>query len=356
MKAYSLRLWPNGEFGLGRYPIGKRPKFSPTKYTQSPSNISWTKTEILGYMGACVAHGYQPEGISDGLCDRHKKTLIEGLPLGLSNATKTHKRSKRGSKGITSYGKKMLRNGCWLLEKAAGVRRIGMFTGTMPPCSQEEEIEIVNNWGEIMRIFTQWLHRRLRVESPQPWVLGCVEVQEKRQARYGGFPLHCHLVFRSRVGKQHIVAKEEFCEAWKRAIVCCVPSVKDLDFSASTRVEQCKKSVASYLSKYMSKGITDNVARNLNPAYELPSTWWYGVGKFKQHIKRLMVYDTGEIASSLWACADPLSKHFIYAGNVLHEHKGISFVVGVYGRVSGSLRAAIQSRDSRRVSAILEAV
>lgn len=321
-----------------------------------PQSYSWTKTELYEYCVEMVRRGFDPSIVLSSLSDMQVETLRGGVALGSSNASKNHTPKSRGSKGLTSYGKKMLRNGCWLLEQTAGVRAIGMFTGTLPPCDAQTQIKICDEWGEILRIFTQWLHRRLAPHTDKPWVLGCVEIQEKRQLKEGGLPLHCHLVFHARKGNTYIVRKEEFREAWERAIVSCVPEAEGLDFQASTRVEQCRKSVASYLSKYMSKGFTSNVARNLDPAYKMPSTWWYGVGGFKRRIKKLMVYETGQIASLVWSGASAKRKHFLYAGEVLHEHEGISFCIGVYGKVSDSLRIAIQQRDEARVSKLISQV
>lgn len=343
MKLYSLRLWPNGEFGLGRYPVGDRPKISMTKYVESPPRVSWTKGEIYAYLAAVVAAGGDAKYAAKNLCPEHKLTLEKGAPLGSSQPTKTHTKLKRGSKGLTSYGAKMLRNGCFMLSRRAGDRNCALLTCTLPPMAVEIEKYISANWGEICRVFTQWVHRRLRAAGGCEWLVGCVEIQEKRMDRQGGFPLHLHLTFQAKKGKEYSVDKSEVSRAWQRAVCCVCPMAAFYDFSCATRIEGVKKSVERYLSKYISKGITDNVVRKIEEGFSLPSTWWYGVGGFKKLIKREIIYDTGNLASAFWKASFKNHRDFVYASTVYIQIKNFEYAVGVAGRIRMSLRNGLAS-------------
>lgn len=344
VKLYSLRVWPNGEFGLGRYPIGERPSIRMGTRSPRPMLYSWTKSELHSYVGEMIRNGHEGSEVLSYLSFEQRCSLGGVCPLGSSDPSNSHKRPPRGSRGITSYGKKMLRNGCYLLEKVRGVRAVGMITCTIPVLPGDGQKHVCERWADILRVFMQWLHRRLKPHCPRPWVLGCTEVQALRMQREGGLPLHCHLVFVARTRKGYIVSKEEFRDAWKRAVLAHCPELADYSFDASTRVEQCRKSVASYLSKYMSKGNADNVIRNVEEGYKVPSSWWHGTGGFKQYIKKAIFYDAGEIAAIVWAGTYRKSNLFTWIRECTKEYDGIPYVVGVCGGMSSTLQALIRAK------------
>jgi hypothetical protein len=207
--------------------------------------------------------------------------------------------------------------------------------------SPEIEKCVSANWSEICRVFNQWVHRRLIAGGGCQWLVGCVEIQEKRMARQGGLPLHLHLVFQARQGKEYSVDKHEVSRAWMRAVCCVVPMAAYYDFSKATRIEGIKKSVENYLSKYISKGITDNVVRKMAEGYCLPKTWWFGVGGFKKLIKKEMIYDTEYLASAFWKASFGSHKDFIYAKTVNTVYDGVEHAVGIAGRIRMSLRNVI---------------
>lgn len=348
MKTYSLRLWPNGEFGMGFYrrmaveplPVGTQPK--------RPQSYSWTASELYSWCIDMVKRGFEPSQILSVLPAIQRKSLEFVDPLGSSNATKTHTTAKRGSKGLTAYGARMLRNGCFMLARRAGTRNCALLTCTLPPMAPEIQKCISANWGEICRVFNQWVHRRLLAAGGCPWLVGCVEIQEKRLDREGGLPLHLHLTFQARTGKEHTINLHEVSRAWMRAVCCCVPMAAYYDFSAATRIEGIKKSVENYLSKYISKGITDNVVRRIAEGYVLPSTWWFGVGGFKKLIKKEMIYDSEVMASAFWRASFKSNPDFIYARVVCSEYDGVEYAVGVTGRIRMSLRNLIACDDHRK--------
>lgn len=348
MKTYSLRVWPNGEFGLGYVRRFNREFTPPEPPSSSDVKYSWTLSELISVEAAIAVYGSMSAAMEKFVPGFYAATLEEITPLGSSNVSNSHKRKPRGSGGITSYGKRMLRNGCYLLEQWAGKRNIAMVTCTLPPGPDGFEQAFSNQWAEIVRIFTQWLHRRLKAAGGCPWVLGCTEVQPQRQARDGGLPLHLHVVFQARVGKQYTLTPSDICAAWERAVVACIPQSECLSFEASTRIEGVKKSVTRYLSKYISKGSTIPAEDLEEQGYKMPSSWWHGVGKFKKAIARLMITTCDEDARMVHDAMYDHPELFGYIGKVFIGKEGEERCIGWYGTVLRPLHRLLRESSNER--------
>lgn len=343
IRLYSLRVWPNGEFSIG-YVNRFRPRpLLTTGLPEKPSSISWTPSEVLTWIGLMIPRGYSVRELLSWLGEKYTRCLQTGDSLGSSELANSHKGAKRGAKGLTSHGRKMLRNGCYLLEKRTGRDRVAMVTTTIPSCAPEIEKEVTREWPEIVRTFTQFINRRLKVAHSCPWVVGCVEIQEKRLEKFGGMPLHLHLVFQSKVKREYILTKSDVLNAWKRAVSSRVPSAESLNWSASTRIEKVKKSVTNYLCKYMSKGVNQNALVSEEQGYVLPSSWWFIVGGLKHEIKRKQIVDTSELASFVWNSTrlDKFKFEWIYQVEV--QAKGSSVCVGVAGKLKGFAMAEVRA-------------
>jgi len=182
------------------------------------------------------------------------------------------------------------------------------------------------------------LSRKLKAAHGCPWVLGCVEIQEKRLEKQGGMPLHLHCVFQSKVGRQYIVSKPDALELWKRAVCARVPLAENLYWGASTRIEKVKKSVTAYMCKYMSKGIIQNVLVSVQEGYTLPSSWWFAVGGVKHEIKKQSVVSTGVLASYLWEMAITSMDSFRWIFPVYIKLGDMEYHVGFTGELSRELR------------------
>lgn len=354
MRAYSLRVWPNGEFGLG---VVKR--FQPQQ--QEEKNDDGGSIPYPETMEGAIAWYGSTSAAFAALCPGLLETVLEEVtiapqesPLGLSNGSNSHTPKKRGLKGLTTYAKRMLRNGCYLLEKWAGKRNCALLTCTLPDYPEEIYKAVTHAWPEIVRVFTQWLHRRLKAAGGCPWVLGCVEIQEKRMARYGGLPLHLHLTFQARSGKEYTVNLHEISRVWMRCVSLAVPDAASYDYSFATRIELIKKSVAAYLSKYLSKGVTNNVVSAGEQGYKIPSSWWVGVGRFKRAIARMMICTTGEDARMVHSAIYDTPSLFRYSGKVYIGSGDDARCVGWYGTVTRDLyRLLAENRDARRASGSL---
>lgn len=315
---------------------------------------SWTKSELLTILDAIAVYGSLSAALGVLCPGVYESTLEEITSLGSSNATKNHTTAKRGTKGVSSYGRRMIRNGAFLLEKAVGRRRVALLTTTIPPLPDELYKEVTRQWSEIVRLFSQWLVRRLKAAHGYPWLIGCVEIQEKRLENEGGLPLHLHLVFQSKTKGEYTINLHEVSRAWQRAMCCAVPEIGNVDFSSATRIEVVKKSVVSYISKYISKGINQNVLVSVQKGFKIPSSWWIGGGGIKQEIKRRIVYETGSTATTVWWLAHNRASFFTYTYKVEIGEKGRETCVGVSGKVSDTLASFIRKRDVESLQILLD--
>lgn len=343
-RQYSLRIWPNGEFGIGQVE-----KFRPKPRLEgsdpkTPMSYSWTKSECMAFLGVMLQRGYGLKYVLGLLSDAQQESLRYADALGLSIASNSHSRKSRGSRGLSTYAKRMLRNGCELLEQRVGKRNVAMVTTTLPTCDEDLQKKISHEWPEIVRVFCQRVHRYLERAGGNPWVIGCIEIQEKRMEEYGGLPLHLHIVFQARKKGGWVIRKDELPGMWRSAMVSRVPELEDADFSASTRIELVRKTVSGYLCKYLTKGVNQSVLVKESEGYRIPTSWWIGFGNFKKTIKKLIICDTSELASRFVSAVHSYPGVFIHIGRVCIGEDPWQTVVGWYGRIPDFLVKAISEQ------------
>lgn len=194
--------------------------------------------------------------------------------MGLSNLRKNHKPS-RGLNGITSHGRRTVRQGAFLLESLVGKSELSFLTCTLPGKTMEQCREANLKWGEIVRRFIQEIRRELQRADLPEWIVGCTEIQPGRYKRTGQPWPHLHIVFPGWAHGQWIIRPARANLLWAR---CCKAVIggKLGDYLAATRIEpiKTKKSVAQYLSKYMSKGSTEVAeVKATDPNFPMPHAW-----------------------------------------------------------------------------------
>jgi len=178
---------------------------------------------------------------------------------GLVDLDKNHK-SPRGSKGLTSGNKRLIRNAVHLLGEAYNVRDLTLFTGTLPGDSVEDCIRALEVWPELTRQFLQEVRRELvRVEFP-PWFAGCTEIQPERFESTGQPWPHIHLVLPTRSRGTWVISGRRLKGLWS-SIAARLLDRPVADFFVSGRVDQCtdRKKLGKYLGKYMSKASPEDV-------------------------------------------------------------------------------------------------
>lgn len=260
---FSGQLWLNGEFGVSRQ---REALFSSKIENDYHCPIhKEVMRSLVDAWGVSAVLDWVLSGREGG-----------GLPLGSSNVPKPHKtRKRRGEGGITALGRKMLRNAAELLQRESGHFRLSFLTLTVPGCTEAEYEGLVADWGEITRQALQNLRRRLLSRELPGEVLCCTEIQEKRAAA-GGLPaLHLHVVFQGKTlkGGAWALTPKWVRKMWKRILAPRLPSVSD--WSAVENLKMVRKSAASYLAKYMSKGVSVVSALvERGQGHLLPSAWW----------------------------------------------------------------------------------
>ncbi|HEY9834966.1 MAG TPA: hypothetical protein V6D26_30720, partial [Stenomitos sp.] len=174
------------EFALGWHFEGRQPEDDRTPIEQYESLLKW------------IDH-YSDLGDQETV-DRLLERLAElGDVMGLSVATNSHKigvtpHKKRGGRGITPFGKRMVRSAAVLMEERyAG--RIGLGTCTLPDLPESEMATIRESWPEITRKFFQEVQRELRRKGQPVVYLYCSEIQPERFCETRQVVPHLHFLY-----------------------------------------------------------------------------------------------------------------------------------------------------------------
>jgi hypothetical protein len=339
-------LYPNGEFGMG-YKAKEKKAIREKRYD---------------------------EGIVDGVEYREmprENELSTGekyydggdtvlTPFKLDSPHESSQTKKYGLRGITSLGKKMVRNGTFLIE--GRLKRPGdcpqFSTLTIPQLPPEYEKYICTNWANLVRRLFQECKRKYAKYGRAFHYTSVTEIQPNRWYKKGFVGLHLHFVYNA------FWVKDEKCWAivddWMRRTWCGIINTTlekastelgtpPPQFSwVSYRREPIKKSAESYIGKYMSKGggfIADIIEKK-GEEY-LPSQWWSTSSYLRILIKRLTMRSLCEhTCNKIIQCIHAQDKRIIYAIPIIKEvpyctHAGESgtgeFLLGYAGRITQSL-------------------
>lgn len=219
------------------------------------------------------------------------EVLLEaGTPLGSSTLTIFDKltkgdvvepkklvsgRATKGLMGISSYGRRVVRNAAHLLQEKCGRARCVFATVTVPSLPVEQMRVVHERWHKVVELYRLGLRRSLQDKGLSGHSVSVTEVQEKRYEKTGLPALHLHTVFCgvTNVGR-FAISTEQHDQIWFKAIGACVDIPFD-EFSASCNLQRVRKSAASYLGKYMSKGVkVVESIKNDGLGSWLPRHWW----------------------------------------------------------------------------------
>jgi hypothetical protein len=245
-KSPSGQVWPNGEFGVGYYCDYEETTYQD-EYNYVLANPSESEVELT------------PEVVSS---------------LTLSDVPNS---DKRGLKGLTTYGARMVRSGCYLLESKLGREDCMMWTLTVPTLNREGRVQLARNWGKLVNELVKWLTRRLGESGRPPAIIGCTEIQTGRLEKYRQGYLHLHLVCpaRSNRGGRWAVDANRFRAWWKTAIER--HSGHSIPTLPRIQAEVVKRSAEAYMGKYLSKGGDDCLPAFIEDLGEgsVPGQWWF---------------------------------------------------------------------------------
>lgn len=228
-------------------------------------------------------------------------------PMGLSDATICHKSStknskkaaKRGSKGITTHGKRQVRCGCVLLEQKYTKNCLSFLTATLPAFSNVLEFRLIcKNWSYLVRAFVQELKRILARRGISQSMVWVTEIQEDRYQYSGEVAPHLHLVMvgkKNRFDKHWAISKGEVRSLWERLLGNLLG--RPVTCQAATRVERPRKSLQGEFSSYLSKGgkMFEQIVKD-GKSDQLPSNYSGCTDNLKRAIESLTERLTGEAA------------------------------------------------------------
>jgi hypothetical protein len=238
--------------------------------TYSP-RVSWQLYREAG------AHGPGgPEG-------RWARVWDYGPPaaaLGLSLVQRSKKGSREGLKGLPAAGRKQVWRALALLEE---MRPLLSFWTVSLPTAALSALAQGDTWPQFQDRLRKELGRKLQAAGLPALLVGVVELQPKRSRAAGMACPHLHLVFQGRKSRgSHWALSPADLDGVIRAALATagVPVPDGIDGEAflqsAGNVQQVRKSVRAYLSKYMTKGGND-VAPFIGSESEalLPRRWWF---------------------------------------------------------------------------------
>jgi len=266
----------------------------------------------------------------------------------------SQKRGKYGGKGITPYGRKVVKCISTILQNELSNNRLALVTLTLPSFSEEILRHLSKSWGQVVRQFFQ-LYKRLCERKGVPYdYVGVTEIQEKRYAKTGIPVLHLHFVCQCRFNRRNCAffhTPSEFRGLWERAISNILAKARlhpcnEISYLASTHVTVVKKSAAGYLGKYISKGsaATESIIES-GDADLLPSQWWYASHGCKQKFKdSLIKLDSKTAQAFFYGLEEYLHEGaFTWARYVEVEIDGEYRKMGCHGVLSDSMFACLSS-------------
>ena len=227
-------------------------------------------------------------------------------PMGLSVATISRSdssnplksckiRSKKGTKGITSYGKRMTRSAATMLEDKFGRDCLSFGTATLPFMSQAENELVCQNWGVIANRFFEKLTRLCDRRGLSKDYCFVTEIQENRFDRYGIVAPHLHWIIQGKLTKRShwLILPSEVKLIWEGVLGNFLK--RSIDGSTATRIEKPKKSLKKEMGKYLSKGtkIIKKIAE-LGKSYLLPSAYHGSSKSLKKEIKDAIIILQGD--------------------------------------------------------------
>lgn len=308
----SGKLWPSGEFSVGTKVL--RPD-DDQRFRHVADSPSWT-----GLREATAESGASPR-------------------LDLSDASNSHNPpKKRGLKGITGYGRKMVKSFGALVNRDFPQHRVTFGTVTLPCLDTEGRRVLAESWSEILRQTLQWCNRRLSAKGLPPLVVSVTEIQPKRIAETGEGYLHLHLLWLNRPGKAgdwSIDPKDMrtfFTSLASRILGYPLPGHVNVD------VKPVRGEAARYLAKYMSKGGEVLQAAITDWGQDAcPATWWNMTGRARAWVKAntFAGQEIGHLLQTVldWAWENGIEDVFAYLKHVDVVWDSVPVTMGYHGRV-----------------------
>lgn len=304
----SARVFPNGEFGVG---------FVPPRGI-SAQDRRYERERRYAEENATIELDVQIS--PEGEVTHYGRKKVPGFPppkLGIG-AESSRVPKKYGMKGITAHGRKMVRNGGTVIDKAARAK-FGHFpqmgTVTVPSYSPDTMKRICTHWGDIVRKFFQKLRRIYARHLRAFDYVSVTEIQPSRLVNRHEVGLHLHFLFvafRTSTG-EWILPDGVVRQKWQETLEIYL-GAGDTSVPPNYRREGVTHSSAGYMAKYMSKGGNElrQVAEEFGEEW-LPSQWWSMSTSVRRCIKALTIRSNGWQAEMLLSiCSQGMTDYLRY--------------------------------------------
>lgn len=206
---------------------------------------------------------------------------ITSTYLGLSNGRilDSPKVSRKKCLSMTTNMKRNIRNGVYLLEQKYGIHDLSFLTLTIPGLPLEDLKLINENWDTAVNRILKWLRNKCKRKGYDVEYVYCTEIQPKRLEKRGEYVPHLHIVFNGRKSKRRdwSISPKMVRFAWHSIVKSYVAG--DFNDSALENLQRIRKSAASYMAKYLSKGKSPDDGSNKRPTEELLKTHWGGMSR-----------------------------------------------------------------------------
>ena len=202
--------------------------------------------------------------------------------LGLSLAPNSERPSRYGLNGLPAKGRKNVWRALALLEE---MRPLLSFWTISLPSESLSDLDRAGTLPVFQDRVRQELSRLLRRAGLPDLVVGVAELQPKRSRAEGRPCPHWHIVFQGRKdrGSRWALSPSQLDGVIAAALASA--GVRGLGLQSAGNVQQVKRSVRAYLSKYMTKGSGD-CARWVGSSHEnlIPHQWWFWTRRLRSWV------------------------------------------------------------------------
>jgi hypothetical protein len=354
------RIWPSGDFSLGYRRVEPD---SRVDYSSHVARIDRLEMAAPGRPGWSIGpYGFpvvdqsaiDVEGNREGLsvaaeCEAQERYCAApiGERLDLTTPANSHSTAvgpeKYGKRGITGYGRRMVKSAATLMKRMPG-KRLTFCTVTMPPLSRGLRRELALAWPEFLRQLIQWLARQLRKSGLPGLVCSVSEIQPKRLKALNEGYLHLHLVWINHYARSGNWAVDvDLLKTWCSEFLQR-RGLWEADSWVNVDVQQVKKTAAGYLAKYMSKGSAEIEQFAEDCGWDaVPGQWW-NLSKPARDLVKRFTYEGDEVGALLESvvnytlASQELHVYHVFQPAIL-DYDGKERIVGWFGVLTQEFRS-----------------
>lgn len=328
-------LWPNGEFSFGK-----------AKVTRTRVEEGWDVGTPLWPNGELEL---------EGVLDRLEGDYVGFCPtsgMGLSNLPNSHSLLKkdravvekfRGSKGLSRYGAKQIRNGCHLIEADSPKLSVSFATVTLPKLPDSLHDAVIEQWSQILRVFFQRVNRTLVRAGLPGEVVYVVEPHPRRSEAEKRLVPHVHFCFQGCLdpySPKWAIAPRQLGKIWAESVSCRVPESLLFFRDAHWNITRVVSSVGAYMAKYLSKGAKKGGMDTTGLTERGRLTSWFGlIGGIRARVSRAKRrLNTSECLALIDSAKDTSIRDsvFYYYRDVEIEISGAKLWIGGCGKLRES--------------------